>query len=57
MFRNESGYPNANTFNPDRFLKDGQIDPNVKDLGLQAFGWGRGYFHSKRLIIRPLNDV
>lgn len=44
MFRNESDYPDAHTFNPGRFLKDGQIDPSVKDPELQLFGWGRRYF-------------
>ena len=41
MFRNESVYPNAHIFNPDRFLKDGQIDPDVKDPEALAFGYGR----------------
>jgi len=48
MFRDESMYPDAHTFNPDRFLKDGQIDPNVKDPEQLVFGLGRRYFHSYR---------
>ena len=49
MFRNESDYPNPEVFNPDRFLKDGQIDPSVKDPELQQFGWGRRCFvHGER---------
>ena len=47
MFRNESVYPDAHNFNPGRFLKDGQIDPEVKDPEELIFGWGRRYFPSK----------
>ena len=47
MFHNESIYPDPHTFNPGRFLKDGQIDPNVKDPEQFVFGWGRRYFHSR----------
>lgn len=46
MFRDESIYPDAHTFNPDRFLKDGQIDPDVKDPEYLVFGFGRRYFDS-----------
>jgi hypothetical protein len=42
MFRNESVYPDAHTFNPGRFLKDGQINPEVKDPEA-LFGWGRRF--------------
>lgn len=31
MQHNEEDYPNADAFLPDRWIKDGQIDPNVKD--------------------------
>jgi len=44
MFRDESIYPDANTFNPSRFLKDGQIDPDVRDPEQFLFGWGRRYY-------------
>lgn len=44
MFRNESVYPDTDTFNPGRFLKDGQINPDVKDPELQMFGHGRRFF-------------
>jgi cytochrome P450 len=43
MFRNESVYPNAHVFNPGRFLKDGQINPDVKDPEQLMFGYGRRY--------------
>ena len=45
MCYNESDYPDPYTFNPDRFLKDGQINPDVKDPEQLMFGWGRRYFH------------
>jgi cytochrome P450 len=45
MFRDESVYPDAHVFNPGRFIKDGHIDPNVKDPEEIVFGWGRRYFH------------
>jgi cytochrome P450 len=44
MFRDESAYPDALVFNPDRFLKDGQINPDVKDPEQLVFGHGRRYF-------------
>ena len=47
MLRDESVYPDALNFNPDRFLKDGQINPDVKDPEQLLFGWGRRYFYSR----------
>ena len=44
-------YPDAHAFNPDRFLKDGQIDPDVKDPEQVLFGYGRRYLHLQRLPI------
>jgi len=44
MLRDESMYPDPHTFNPDRFLKDGQINLEVKDPDQIAFGYGRRYF-------------
>lgn len=43
MFHDEAVYPDAHAFNPGRFLRDGQIDPNVEDPELQLFGHGRRY--------------
>lgn len=36
-------YADPDTFNPDRFIKDGQLDPNVLDPASLVFGWGRRY--------------
>ncbi|KAH9937816.1 cytochrome P450 [Epithele typhae] len=34
-------YPNPDPFSPERFLKDGEIDPTVQDPAAIAFGYGR----------------
>ena len=55
MFRDESAYPDAHTFNPGRFLKDGQINPDVRDPEQVVFGWGRRYvfIHKERRSYVP----
>ncbi|KAI0705584.1 cytochrome P450 [Earliella scabrosa] len=39
--RDERMYPDPETFNPDRFLKDGKINPDVRDPNTFVFGYGR----------------
>ena len=56
MFRNESVYPNAHDFNPDRFLKDGQINSDVKDPEELAFGYGRRYLHLQWMPVLCSSD-
>ncbi|KAI0754704.1 cytochrome P450 [Daedaleopsis nitida] len=41
MARDESAYQDADTFNPDRFMKDGKFNPEVRDPYTFAFGFGR----------------
>jgi len=41
MLNNESDYPDPSSFKPERFLKNGQLDPNIRDPALMAFGFGR----------------
>ena len=41
MLHNESDYPDASAFKPERFLKDGVLDPSVRDPATVAFGFGR----------------
>ncbi|KAG6843347.1 hypothetical protein H0H87_005586, partial [Tephrocybe sp. NHM501043] len=40
MLHDENIYPNPFDFNPDRFMKDGKLDPNAKDPMHAAFGFG-----------------
>ncbi|KAI8996287.1 cytochrome P450 [Trametes punicea] len=41
ILHDEDRYPDPFTFNPDRFMKDGALDPNVFDPEEVAFGFGR----------------
>lgn len=34
-------YDNPEEFRPDRFIRDGKLDPNVQDPATIAFGFGR----------------
>ncbi|KAI0774796.1 cytochrome P450 [Trametes elegans] len=41
MSQDESAYPDPDRFLPERFLREGRIDPNVRDPTTFAFGFGR----------------
>ena len=41
MLHNEDEYPDPFAFKPERFLKDGKLNPNIRDPSLMAFGFGR----------------
>ncbi|PPQ64455.1 hypothetical protein CVT24_008465 [Panaeolus cyanescens] len=41
MCQNEDEYPNPEIFNPERHLKDGKLDPDLRDPSLLNFGFGR----------------
>ena len=41
MLHNENEYPDASAFKPERFIKDGQLDSNIRDPATIAFGFGR----------------
>ncbi|CDO70506.1 hypothetical protein BN946_scf184569.g49 [Trametes cinnabarina] len=41
MARDETAYPNPERFLPERFLKDGLLNPSVRDPQKYAFGFGR----------------
>jgi len=41
MLHNEDDYPDPSAFKPERFIKDGQLDPNIRDPATIAFGFGR----------------
>ena len=34
-------YDEPDTYRPERFLKDGKLDPTVRDPSVAAFGFGR----------------
>ena len=60
MFHDESVYPDQFSFKPERFLRDGQINPDVKDPEQLIFGWGRRYSGQQRIRLplrRPRNDT
>jgi len=39
----ETVYPAPHTYDPERFLKDGKLDPSVKNPEDRVFGTGRRY--------------
>ncbi|KZP29791.1 cytochrome P450 [Athelia psychrophila] len=41
IMHDEKAYPEPFSFNPERFMKDGQLDPTVQDPRMAAFGYGR----------------
>ena len=41
MLYDEDEYPDPSAFKPERFMKDGQLDPSIRDPAMMAFGFGR----------------
>ncbi|EAU81380.2 cytochrome P450 [Coprinopsis cinerea okayama7 len=41
MLHDENYYPNAMNYNPERFIKNGRLDPDVLNPNRMAFGYGR----------------
>jgi len=54
MFRDESVYPEPEKFDPERFLKDGKLNPSIRDPEERVFGAGRricpGRFFAMRIM-------
>jgi hypothetical protein len=58
MLHDETDYPEPFSFKPERFLKNGKLNPEVKDPATAAFGFGRRICPVGRaspVIIRFLN--
>jgi cytochrome P450 len=49
MLHNEAIYPEPFEFNPDRFMKDGKLNPDIRNPGHATFGFGRR--HASHLCI------
>ena len=41
MLHNEADYPTPEIFRPERFLKEGKLDNDVRDPIALSFGFGR----------------
>ncbi|KAF7977292.1 hypothetical protein HWV62_4259 [Athelia sp. TMB] len=41
ILNDEKAYPEPSVFKPERFLKDGKLDPSVRNPTVAAFGYGR----------------
>jgi len=57
IFRDPDVYPNPETFSPDRFLKDGKINPLVYNPENRVFGTGRRICPGKDFALRTLYIV
>ena len=55
--RDPSVYADPEAFMPERFLKDGQLNPDVRDSASIAFGYGRRYVaYTIQCSWRPLTN-
>lgn len=54
MFYDESTYPAPHTYDPERFLKGGKIDPSVRDPEERVFGSGRRICPGRHFAMRTL---
>lgn len=42
-------YENPDEFRPERFIRDGKLDPNVRDPATFIFGYGRRFVTIHRI--------
>lgn len=54
MLHNSVDYPEPERFNPDRFIKDDKLNPNVRDPTTLSFGFGRRYVSVFCLTFSPV---
>lgn len=47
----ETVYPTPHVYDPERFLKDGKLDPSVKDPEDRVFGTGRRYVSAHAMVL------
>ena len=57
MLHNPEDYPDPERFNPDRFIKNGKLNPDVRDPTTVAFGFGRRYVIMISIMSHTLSDV
>lgn len=55
ILHDEAVYPDPFKFNPERFLKDGQLDPSVPDPAA-AFGFGRRVWYVALSLARKIGS-
>jgi cytochrome P450 len=54
ILHDEKDYPDPYTFNPDRFIKDGKLNDDVKDPSTAAFGHGRRICPGRFMVFSTL---
>ncbi|KAJ7483530.1 cytochrome P450 [Mycena latifolia] len=54
ILNDEEMYPDPHTFKPERFLRDGKLDPSVRDPDTAAFGFGRRICPGKNMAMASL---
>lgn len=57
MLHDEKVYPNPFEFNPDRFIKNGMLNPAVKDPMHAAFGFGRRYCQASLYVVTTAKAI
>ena len=56
-FHLQSDFPNPRTFNPDRFLLNGKLNPDVPNPGVMLFGYGKRLAIFKSRVFNLLSPI